>query len=68
MQGQSPDMTNALPQSQPLNERQVPNNAGGFTFQASSGCPSSMQGISTCSYILISTYVTQSHTNAAVSA
>lgn len=33
MQGQSPDLKNAVPQSRQLNERQVANNAGGFTFQ-----------------------------------
>lgn len=35
MQGHELDLANAVPQSQPLNERQVPNNAGGYTFQAS---------------------------------
>ena len=34
MQGHAVDYKDAVPQSQPLNERQVANNAGGFGFQA----------------------------------
>jgi hypothetical protein len=34
MQGHAVDYKDAVPQSQPLDERQVANNAGGFSFQA----------------------------------